>query len=63
MRRCDARETRTATGFAVGGVPPVGLAQKLPITIDASLKRFAGLYAAAGHPNCVFATTVEGRSV
>ena len=59
VRRCDADEVRTATGFAIGGVAPVGLALELPMVIDVSLKRFDRLYAAAGHPHCVFATKVS----
>jgi prolyl-tRNA editing enzyme YbaK/EbsC (Cys-tRNA(Pro) deacylase) len=48
---------RDATGFAIGGVAPVAHEQKLPLVIDASLARFDTIYAAAGHPYCVFATT------
>jgi prolyl-tRNA editing enzyme YbaK/EbsC (Cys-tRNA(Pro) deacylase) len=55
-RRCDADAVRTITGFAIGGVAPVGLRTPLPTAIDASLSRFARLFAAAGHPHCVFAT-------
>lgn len=55
----DAAETKRATGFAAGGVSPVGLAQALPIAIDVSLKRFATLYVPAGDARHVFATTME----
>ena len=58
VRRADANTVRTVTGFAIGGVAPVGLARKLPMIIDADLQRFETVYAAAGHPHCVFATTV-----
>lgn len=54
----SAGEVRGATGFPVGGVAPVGLPFKLPMLIDRSLKRFETLYVPAGHPHCVFATTV-----
>ena len=47
-----------ATGFAIGGVAPVAHETKLPVAIDASLGRFETVYAAAGHPHCVFATTL-----
>lgn len=57
-RRCDADAVRAATGFAIGGVAPVGLAGALPCAIDVSLKRFDRLWAAAGHPHCVFSTDV-----
>ena len=50
VRRCDADEVRAATGFAIGGVAPVGLARDLPSAIDGGLGRFETLWAAAGHP-------------
>ena len=58
VKRADAELVREATGFAIGGVPPVAHETKLPIVIDASLARFETVYAAAGHPYCVFATSV-----
>ncbi len=60
VTRADADTVRAVTGFAIGGVAPVGLKQKLPVVIDAGLQRFDTLYAAAGHPHCVFATTFLG---
>mgnify|MGYP006436048489 CR=1 FL=1 len=59
VKQCDADQVRAATGFAIGGVAPVALAQDLPTLLDVSLKRFDTVYAAAGHPNCVFATSVS----
>ena len=59
VTRADADTVRAATGFAIGGVPPLGHANPLPTAIDASLRRFTTVYAAAGHPHCVFATTVD----
>ncbi len=59
VRRADADTVRAATGFAIGGVPPFAHARPLPAAIDASLRRFATVYAAAGHPHYVFATTVD----
>ena len=50
----SADEVKNVTGFTIGGVSPVGHLNKLNIYIDNSLKRFEILYAAAGHPNCVF---------
>jgi Cys-tRNA(Pro) deacylase len=44
-----------ATGYAVGGVPPLGHAHPLPTLIDRSLSRFGIVYAAAGTPNSLFA--------
>ena len=50
----SADDVKKITGFTIGGVSPVGHLNKIPIIIDNSLKRFESLYAAAGHPNCVF---------
>ncbi|MDB9773712.1 YbaK/EbsC family protein [Candidatus Pelagibacter sp.] len=47
-------EVKTQTGYTIGGVSPVGHLNKLEIFIDKSLERFNKLFAAAGHPNCVF---------
>ena len=57
--RAGADAVRAATGFAIGGVTPLGHAAPLPVSIDASLARFTTVYAAAGHPHCVFPTSVE----
>ena len=45
---------KTQTGYTIGGVSPVGHLNKIEIFIDNSLERFIKLFAAAGHPNCVF---------
>ncbi len=50
----SADEVKDVTGFTIGGVSPVGHINKIDVFIDNSLKRFESLYAAAGHPNCVF---------
>ncbi len=50
----SADEVKDITGFTIGGVSPIGHSNELNIYIDKSLERFATLYAAAGHPNCVF---------
>ena len=47
-------EVKTQTGYTIGGVSPVGHIKKIEIFIDKSLKKFINLFAAAGHPNCVF---------
>ena len=47
-------EVKTQTGYTIGGVSPVGHLNKLEIFIDKSLERFNELFAAAGHPNCIF---------
>ena len=59
VKRAKAETVRSATGFAIGGVAPVGLPAGLPVVIDVGLKRFDTVYAAAGHPHCVFATSVD----
>ena len=59
VRRADADAVRAATGFAIGGVAPLAHETPLPVAIDASLGRFETVYAAAGHPHCVFATTID----
>ena len=50
----NAEEVKKNTGFSIGGVAPVGHIKKLKIIVDKSLGRFANIFAAAGHPNCVF---------
>jgi len=57
FRRAGADQVRQATGYAIGGVAPIGHPQPLPTVIDEGLRRFASVYAAAGHPHCVFPTT------
>ena len=47
-------DVKNITGYTIGGVSPVGHLNKIEILIDHSLARFENLYAAAGHPNCVF---------
>ena len=55
--RPDADTVRAVTGFVIGGVPPLGHAQPLTTYIDRDLLQYAGIWAAAGHPNAVFALT------
>ena len=50
----SAEDVKNITGYTIGGVSPVGHLRKIEILIDKSLSRFKSLYAAAGHPNCVF---------
>ena len=47
-------EVKTQTGYTIGSVSPIGHLNKVEIIIDKSLERFIQLFAAAGHPNCVF---------
>ena len=50
----SAEDVKKITGYTIGGVSPIGHLNKVDILIDNSLERFTSLYAAAGHPNCVF---------
>ena len=50
----SADDVKNITGYTIGGVSPVGHLSKIDIFIDNSLERFTSLFAAAGHPNCVF---------
>ncbi|HEX9107120.1 MAG TPA: YbaK/EbsC family protein [Longimicrobiales bacterium] len=57
IRRADADTVRTATGYAIGGVPPLGHPSVLPTFLDADLRRYERVWAAAGTPNAVFPIT------
>ena len=52
-------DVKLQTGYTIGGVSPVGHIKKIKIFIDESLKRFKDIFAAAGHPNCVFKINFE----
>ena len=54
VRMASAEEVKEQTGYTIGGVSPVGHKNKLEILIDNSLNRFKAIFAAAGHPNCIF---------
>ena len=47
-------DVKKITGYTIGGVSPVGRLSKLKIYVDTNLKRYKNIFAAAGHPNCVF---------
>ena len=55
----SAESVKDITGFSIGGVSPIGHLNEIRILIDKSLMRFDILYAAAGHPNCVFKINFE----
>ncbi|MFJ1299614.1 YbaK/EbsC family protein [Pseudomonadota bacterium AL_CKDN230030165-1A_HGKHYDSX7] len=57
LGKADARFVREATGYAIGGVCPIGHAVKPVMLLDADLFRYDSLWAAAGHPNAVFNLT------
>jgi len=54
LERADAETVREATGFAIGGVPPLGHDRNLPTLVDSSLRRFETVWCAGGTPNAVF---------
>ena len=53
LRRASASQVRELTGYAIGGIPPIGHGETATL-IDASLQRFDEVWAAAGHPHAVF---------
>jgi prolyl-tRNA editing enzyme YbaK/EbsC (Cys-tRNA(Pro) deacylase) len=57
LAKADAEFVRRATGFAIGGVPPVGHAESCTILIDEDLLQYAEIWAAAGTPQAVFRLT------
>jgi Cys-tRNA(Pro) deacylase len=54
LTMASAEDVKKITGYTIGGVSPIGHLNKIDILIDNSLQRFNSLYAAAGHPNCIF---------
>jgi len=50
---------REQTGFAIGGVPPLGHRQRLETFLDLDLMSLQEIWAAAGHPNALFRVTPE----
>ena len=55
----NPQSVKEVTGFTIGGVSPVGHLKEVEIFIDNNLKRFQNIYAAAGHPNCVYKVSFE----
>ena len=54
LSMASPEEVKAQTGYTIGGVSPIGHLNKVEIFIDKSLERFIDLFAAAGHPNCIF---------
>jgi prolyl-tRNA editing enzyme YbaK/EbsC (Cys-tRNA(Pro) deacylase) len=54
LDRADADFVRAETGFAIGGVAPIGHVKPVVTLIDEHLLTFEEIWAAAGHPNTVF---------
>lgn len=59
LARADADFVRTATGYAIGGVAPIGHAQPAKLLLDEDLRRFGIVWAAAGTPYSVFPLSPE----
>ncbi|HSD01245.1 MAG TPA: YbaK/EbsC family protein [Gaiellales bacterium] len=59
VRRASPDEVREATGFAIGGVPPLGHERSVRTLVDESLRRFATVWCAAGTPRAVFEVETE----
>ena len=58
-RQAKGNEVREATGFAIGGVPPIGHDRPVRTVIDASLRRFETVWCAGGTPHAVFPVATE----
>src|SRR6185436_6706545 len=57
--KADADFVRNRTGFAIGGVPPVGHVDVKKILVEKSLAAHPELWAAGGHPHTVFRLTYD----
>jgi prolyl-tRNA editing enzyme YbaK/EbsC (Cys-tRNA(Pro) deacylase) len=57
IQRADPEFVRTVTGFAIGGVPPIGHLQPMETYIDEDLQHHSEIWAAAGTPNSLFKLT------
>ena len=54
VRRASADEAREATGFAIGGTPPLGFGRPIRVLMDRDLQAYDEVWAAAGTPDAVF---------
>lgn len=59
LARADADFVRVATGYAIGGVAPIGHSQPVKLLLDQDLRRFATVWAAGGTPYSVFPVTPD----
>jgi prolyl-tRNA editing enzyme YbaK/EbsC (Cys-tRNA(Pro) deacylase) len=59
LRPANAEQARAATGFSIGGIPPLGHDTELETLVDASLRRFGTVWCAAGTPHAVFEVDTE----
>jgi len=60
LKRPDGRAVREITGYAIGGIPPLGFSAPMPTVIDEKLLEFDTVWAAAGTPRCVFSVDPKG---
>ena len=59
LSMASPNDVKEQTGYTIGGVSPIGHTNSLQILVDRSLNRFEDLFAAAGHPNCIFKINFE----
>ena len=59
LDRADAELVKNSTGFAIGGVAPIGHLRPITTYIDTALAEYPIIWAAAGHPHAVFPTTFD----
>lgn len=59
ITKANADDVRQATGFAIGGVAPVGHPEPLRTIVDIALSRYDEVWAAGGHPHYVFPTSYD----
>ena len=59
ITKANADDVRAATGFAIGGVAPVGHPEPLRTIVDIALSRYDEVWAAGGHPHFVFPTSYD----
>jgi prolyl-tRNA editing enzyme YbaK/EbsC (Cys-tRNA(Pro) deacylase) len=59
ITKANADDVRRATGFAIGGVAPVGHPEPLRTIVDIALSKYDVVWAAGGHPHCVFPTSYD----
>lgn len=59
LDKATADDVRSATGFAIGGVAPIGHPAPIRTLVDVDLGQYGEVWAAGGHPYCVFPTSFD----
>jgi prolyl-tRNA editing enzyme YbaK/EbsC (Cys-tRNA(Pro) deacylase) len=59
ITKADADAVRSATGYPIGGVSPVGLPEGLVVLVDEALRPLEPVWASAGHPMAVYSTAFD----